>query len=183
VTGLDFMPAAIDAALARTARRPEAKLGRLAFVKGDIGRLETLFPPATFDAIVSIDSLYFTDLTDTVRQMKAILSPGGRMAIFYSHGADPWHPAETFPKDTLPAEAGPLATALRANGLAYRWQDFSEADYRHAALKKAVIEALRPTYESEEDRFLCECRMGEAEGVMAAYDAGCQVRHLFLVSA
>ncbi len=104
--------------------------------------------------------------------MKALLRPGGRMGIFYSHGADPWHPAETFPRETLPADSGPLAAALRANGLHYRWWDFTEDDYEHARRKRAIIEALRGTYQTEEDRFLCECRMGEAHGVMAAYEAG-----------
>ena len=176
VTGLDLMPDAIAAACVRAATRRE----QLEFVAGDIGRLETIFPPASFDALIAIDTLYFTDLTDTLRQMKTLLRPAGRMAIFYSHGADPWHPAETFPRETLPPDAGPLAQAFGANGLRYKWWDFSASDYEHARRKKAIIEALRPTYESEEDRYLCECRMGEADGVIAAAEAGCHVRHLFL---
>jgi cyclopropane fatty-acyl-phospholipid synthase-like methyltransferase len=179
VTGLDLLPNAIEAALLRT----KAKRERLDFVAGDIARLEHIFPPSSFDALISIDSLYFTDLTDTVRQMKALLRPGGRMAIFYSHGADPWHPVETFPRETIPPDAGPLAKALRANGLRHRSWDFTAADYEHAQRKKAIVEALRPRYETEVDRFLCECRMDEAEGVMVAYEAGCQARHLFLAHA
>lgn len=179
VTGLDLTQAAVDAAIARTA----AKRDRLHFVAGDMGRLETLFPPASFDAIIVIDSLYFTDVTGTIRQMACLLRPGGRLAIFYSHAADPWHPVETFPKETLPAEAGPVAAALRANGLRYRWWDFSEADYEHAKRKKEIIEALRPTYETPEDEFLCECRMGEAGGVIAAREGGAHARHLFLAYA
>jgi ubiquinone/menaquinone biosynthesis C-methylase UbiE len=176
VTGLDLIPAAIERGLKRT----ESKRGRLAFLRGNIGVLEHLFPPASFDVLIAIDSLYFTDLPDTICQMKGLLRPGGRMGIFHAHGADPWHPIETFPRDTLPAESGPLAAALRANGLQYRWWDFTEADYEHAQRKKAIIEALRPAYATEEDRFLCECRMGEACGVIAACEAGCQARHLFL---
>ncbi len=122
--------------------------------------------------MIAIDSLYFADLADTVRQMKTLLRPGGRLGIFYSHGADPWHPAESFPRETLPPDSGPLAAALRANGLSYRWWDFTLADYEHARRKKAIIEALRSTYRTDEDRFLCECRLGEADGVMAACEAG-----------
>lgn len=176
VTGLDLAPAAIEAALTRT----HSKRDRLRFVAGDVAALEHLFVPASFDVIIAVDSLYFADLTDTVRQMKELLAPGGRMGIFYSHGADPWHPIETFPRDTIHPDAGPLARALVANGLHYRWWDFTAADYEHARRKKAIIESLRPGYVTEEDRFLCECRMGEAEGVMAAFDAGVQARHLFL---
>jgi cyclopropane fatty-acyl-phospholipid synthase-like methyltransferase len=178
VTGLDLLPNAIAAANARTAGRRD----RVQFVAGDIGRLEDVFEPCSFDALISIDTLYFSDLIDTVRQMRALLRPAGRMAIFYSHGADPWRPVETFPRETLLAEAGPLANALRANGLAYKWWDFSAADYAHARRTKAAVEALRLTYASADDEFLCESRMGEAEGVMAAREAGCQARHLFLAT-
>jgi cyclopropane fatty-acyl-phospholipid synthase-like methyltransferase len=176
VTGIDLIPAGIACALNRT----KAKRSRLDFVAGDIGALKNLFPAARFDALISIDSLYFTDLIDTVRQMKTLLRPGGRMAIFYSHGADPWHPIESFPRETLAPDSGPLAAALRANGLRCEWWDFTEADYAHAKRTKAIVETLRPTYETAEDRFLCESRMGEAEGVMAAHGAVAQARHLFL---
>ncbi len=176
VTGLDLIPAAIECAVERTA----AKRDRLEFVSGDIARTENLFAPATFDALIAIDSLYFTDLPDTIRQMKTLLRPSGRMGIFYSHGANPWQPIETFPRETLPPDSGPLAAALRANGLQYRWWDFTVADYERAKHKKAIIEALRPAYATEEDRFLCEGRMGEADGVIAAYEAGVHARHLFL---
>lgn len=177
LTGLDLIPAGIAGAL----RRTEVKRDRLEFVRGDIGTVGSLFKPASFDILISIDSLYFSDLTDTVRQMKCLLRPGGRMGIFYAHGADPWHPIETFPRETLPAEAGPLAAALRTNGLSYRWWDFTDADYEHARRKKAIVESLRPAYENKDDEFLCECRMGEAIGVIAACEAGVQARHLFLV--
>ncbi len=176
MTGLDLIPAGIDRARGRT----QAKHDRIEFVLGDIGAVEALFAPASFDVLIAIDSLYFSDLPDTIRQVKGLLRPGGRMGIFYSHGADPWHPVETFPRETLPADAGPLAHALRANGLDYKWWDFTAADYEHARRKKTIIEALRPTYETEEDRWLCESRMGEAEGVMAACEAGAASRYLFL---
>ncbi len=179
ITGLDLLPNAIAAAKQRT----EGRRDDLRFVVGDIGRLEDVFQPCSFDAVISIDSLYFSDLADTLRQMKSLLRPSGRMAIFYSHGADPWHPVETFPRETIPVEAGPLARALRANGFGYNWWDYSEADYELAKRKKAIIESLRPAYASPDDEFLCECRMGEAEGVIAAYEAGCQARHLFLAWA
>ncbi len=179
VTGLDLIPTGIAQALART----HDKHDRLHFVSGDIAHLDRLFLPLSFDVVIAIDSLYFADLTETVRQMKDLLRPRGRMGIFYAHGADPWHPAETFPRETLDPDAGPLAGALRANQLQYRWWDFTAADYEHARRKKAIIEALRPTYSTEADRFLCESRMGEAEGVMAACEAGAHVRHLFLAWA
>jgi cyclopropane fatty-acyl-phospholipid synthase-like methyltransferase len=179
VAGLELSPVAVAAAHARSARKRD----RLQFMAGDIARLESYFPPRSFDVIIAIDALYFTDLADTIRQMQALLRPGGRLTIFYSHAADPWHPVATFPKETLPADAGPLAAALRANGLSYRWWDFTDADYEHARRKKAVIEALRPAYETAEDEFLCECRMGEALGVIEAHEGRAHARHLFIADA
>jgi ubiquinone/menaquinone biosynthesis C-methylase UbiE len=176
VTGLDLIPAAISRALERT----EGKRDRLRFVAGSISALDRLFEHSSFDVLIAIDSLYFTDLNDTIRQMKRLLAPGGRIGIFYALGADPWHPAETFAKETLQPDSGPLAAALRASGLQYRWWDFTEDDYEHARRKKAIIEALRPTYATEGDRFLVECRLGEADGVMTACEAGVHARHLFL---
>ncbi|MGE5603882.1 MAG: class I SAM-dependent methyltransferase [Nitrososphaerales archaeon] len=179
ITGLDLIPTGITRAVERTA----SKRDRLEFVAGDIGALDRLFAPASFEVLIAIDSLYFTDLADTIRQMKTVLGETGRMGIFYSHAANPWQPAESFPRETLHPDSGPLSAALRANGLAYRWWDFTEADYRNARRKKAIIEALRPAYETEEDRVLCEGAMGEAEGVIAAHEAGAHARHLFLAWA
>jgi SAM-dependent methyltransferase len=178
VTGLDLLPNAIAAAHARTA----GKRDRLTFVAGDLARLEASFSPGSFDALIAIDALYFADLTGTVGQMRALLRAGGRMAILYSHASDPWHPPETFPRETLHPDEGPVAAALRAHGLPYRWWDFTAADLAHAQQKQAILEALRSAYQTPEDEFLCECRMGEAVGVLAAHAAGCHARHLFLAT-
>jgi SAM-dependent methyltransferase len=178
VTGLDYIPSAIERAQERTAARRD----RLHFVCGDLTRLERVFPPASFDVLISVDTLYFGNVGDLVRQMKALLRPGGRMGIFYAHGADPGHPIETFPRETLTHENGPLGTALRDQALPYQAWDFTADDYRHAQLKKRVLEELLARRQGEDDRFLLESRMGEAVGVIAACEAVCQARHLFVTA-
>ena len=60
--------------------------------------------------------------------------------------------------------------------------DFTAADYRHAQLKRAVLLELRPQFEAEDTMFLYDNRMGEAEGVLAAIDAGAHARYLYLIS-
>ena len=205
VTGIDFVPEAILQAEERT----RGKEARLAYRVADIAALP--FPPGSFDAIISIDTLYFTEMDPTIAALKALLSPararrrrglepgesrphaeaageaipvrgvsGPRIAAFYSHGANPEIPLEVFPRETLPPHKTPLAQALTHHGLPYRVWDFTQADYRHAALTKRVMEELKPAFEAECNLFLFESRLGEAQGVMAAIEAHAHSRYLYV---
>lgn len=54
------------------------KSDRLAFIVGDINRLE--LPGSAFDVILSIDTMYFSeDYTATLRELKASLRPDGKV--------------------------------------------------------------------------------------------------------
>ena len=93
VTGLDYIPAAIDQARQRTV----AKAGRLAFTVGDINALA--LPTAAFDVILSIDTLYFADdLALTVGQLQRALRPGGRMAASTRTAANPGRRSRNSPR-------------------------------------------------------------------------------------
>jgi ubiquinone/menaquinone biosynthesis C-methylase UbiE len=173
VTGLDNVPEAI--ALAQERALPKA--AGLRFVLGSMDHLE--FPAATFDVIIAIDALYFTDLNSTVGQMKAVLKSDGEMGILYSHGANPQVPIAVFPRETLPPDKTPLAQALQQHQLAYQTWDLTREDYQHAQRKKAIADELRPQFEAEGNLFLYENRLGEAEGVMAAIEAGAHRRYLY----
>jgi hypothetical protein len=179
VTGIDYIPEAIRQARQRGSQR-------LAFYEGDIGHLvdarsRLALDPHSFDALIAVDTLYFTDLPDTVRQMRALLASGGQMGLFYGH--DRWLDKSTDRVDptTLAAERTPLSEALRANGLRFEALDFSRANYEHAVLKKAVLEELRPALEAEGNHFLFKNRYAEARGVIQAYEAGAAVRYLYHV--
>jgi cyclopropane fatty-acyl-phospholipid synthase-like methyltransferase/GNAT superfamily N-acetyltransferase len=176
VTGVDYIPEAIRQAQERT----QGKRSRLAFRVGDLRDLD--FPAHAFDALISIDTLYFTELDRSIPQMAALLAPGGRMAIFFSQGADPENSIETFTRDTLPPERTPLGAALTRQGLRFRSWDFTEADYRHAQLARRVLEELRPAFEAEDNLFLYENRLGEANGIIAAVEAGAHARYLYHVT-
>jgi len=95
VTGIDFIPEAIHQARAHT----RGKDIMLVFRLMNIGKLD--FMPGSFDALISIDTLYFTDLHKTIQQMGLFLNVKGQMGIFYSHGVSPDTPAEPFDFDTL----------------------------------------------------------------------------------
>lgn len=174
-TGIDFIPEAIRQARERTL----AKRHRLDFRVMSIDQLD--FPPETFDLLLSIDTLYFTDLVVTLAKMKRILKPGGKMAIFYSYGCQPWEPLETFSKENVELDRTPLARALQANGLAYHTIDYTKSDYEHARRKAALAEELKAAFETEGNLFLYENHAGEAAGVQRAFEAGAHARYFYLV--
>jgi SAM-dependent methyltransferase len=177
VTGIDYIPAAIEHAQRRTA----AKADRLSFMVGDINALD--LPPGAFDAIISIDTIYFSDdYARTIHQLVEALRPGGQLAIFYAHGREPWVPVEDFPADTLPPERTPLAQALRANGLSFQTCEFTADDYRLALRRLVVLAELRPQFEAEGIEFIYENRMGDARGISQAIEMKLQRRYLYWAS-
>jgi cyclopropane fatty-acyl-phospholipid synthase-like methyltransferase len=175
VTGIDISPAAIGQAQHLAAQQP----GRLVFRAADMTCPP--FSPASFDVLVAIDTLYFVDLDMALSALKALLRPGGRMGVYWSQGANPVVPIHAFPRETLPPDNTDLARALQRCDLSYRAHDFTVDDYRHARLKRAVLLDLRPQFEAEDTMFLFDNRMGEAEGVIAAVEAGAHARYLYRV--
>jgi cyclopropane fatty-acyl-phospholipid synthase-like methyltransferase len=176
LTGLDYIPRAIS----QVQRRTSAKSDRLAFVIGDINKLN--YPKNTFDVILSIDSMYFSkDLSATLQELKALLKPNGKMAIFFSHGREPWVPKDKFLKDTLPPDKTPLAIALESNGLLYQTWDLTPQDYELAQRRKEVLAELKLQFENEGTQFLYEDRMGDAEGISQAIEEGLHARYLYYV--
>ncbi|MCC6614971.1 MAG: class I SAM-dependent methyltransferase [Anaerolineae bacterium] len=178
VTGLDNIPQAVDEALERTL----PKADRLSFAVGDINALS--LPDHEYDAIVSIDSIYFSDdYARTIRQWVDALKPGGRIGILYAHGREPWVPKDQFHVETLAPDHTPLAEALHANRLSYRTWDFTDDDYRLALLRKQVLAELRPRFEAEDLMFIYDNRMGDAHGVSQAVEEGMHARYLYEVQA
>jgi cyclopropane fatty-acyl-phospholipid synthase-like methyltransferase len=174
ITGLDYIPEAVEQARRRTA----AKADRLAFVVGDINRLE--LPHAGYEAVVSIDSIYFSqDYTATVAALKSALQPGGSMAFLYSHGREPWVPVSGFPRETLAPDQTPLAAALQANGLAFRTWDLTGTDYELARRRKAVLAELQAEFEAEGNTFIYDNRLGDANGICQAVEEGLHARYLY----
>ncbi len=175
VSGLDFIPLAVQQAQQRTT----AKAERLNFQVGDINHLA--LPPAAFNLILSIDTIYFSeDYTATLAALKASLKPGGQVAIFYSYGREPWVPVEQFPKDRLPADKTPLAEALWSNGLAFQNWNLTAQDHALALRRKVVLEELKPVFEAEQTMFLYENRLGDSEGIRQAIEDGLHARYLYL---
>jgi cyclopropane fatty-acyl-phospholipid synthase-like methyltransferase len=175
ITGLDYSPIAIEAAKTRTAGK------NLTFTVGDINAKD--LRPDTYDAIISIDSIYFSnDYTRTIGESAKALRSGGKMGILYSYGREPWVAKEDFPVENLAPEHTPLGVALTANGLTFTAQDFTQQDYENAKRRKAVLNELRPQFEAEQIMFIWENRMGDANGVMQAFEEGLHARYLYTVT-
>lgn len=176
VTGIDY----IAHAIAQAQNRTREKADRLTFQVGDINQLD--LPHNTFDLVVLIDTIYFsTDYAATIRELKLALRANGQMAIFFSHGREPWVPKETFPKDSLASDSTPLARALQANDLTFRTWDLTSQDYELAQRRKTVLAELKPQFEAEGNLFIYENRMGDAEGISQAIAEGLHVRYLYQV--
>ncbi len=174
VTGLDYIPQAIAQAQARVG----ANVPRRHFVVGDINALE--LPSATFDAIVAIDTIYFSnDYAATVCQLKAALRPRGQLAFFYSYGWGPWLDRADFAVASLAPDQTPLAYALQSNGLTFTAQDFTGQDYQLALQRKALLVAQASDFAAEALLFLYNNRLAECNGIIQAYELGLHRRYLY----
>lgn len=171
--GMDYIPEAIRQAQERTAMKAD----RLCFKVGNLDCIE--YSAGSFDALISVDTLYMpTDLTDTVRQMKNLLTPGGQMAIFYSNAL--W--GEDINLETLEADKTPIGIALKNNQLMFQAHDYTQAAYDHAKRKQQLAEELRPAFEAEGNQFLTEVQLGESGGTIYAFEAGHFARYLYHVT-
>ncbi|MCV2393309.1 methyltransferase domain-containing protein [Actinotalea sp. M2MS4P-6] len=171
VTGVDLSPLAIAAAKARTADRPA-----LEFVCAD---LNTLRPePASLDAVMAIDSLYFADdLPDLAARLLTALRPGGRMSFLHSHGRLPWIPEDEFDRSTLDPQRTPVGAALVAAGADPVATDLTAEDVRLAELRLEVLRALHDDFATEDLLDVWDNRRAEADGTLRAARAGLHRRY------
>lgn len=177
VVGVDFIAEAIRNAQTQS----HVSHTRLFFFVGDLNSLPCA--PRSFDALLSIDSIYFSDdYALTLRQWKQCLRAGGQLLIFYTHGADPEHPKASFDRATLPPDKTPLADALRANRMTFETWDFTERDYALALRKKEILTTLESDFVREGNAFLYENRMGEALGTIEAFENEMHARYLYVAS-
>jgi ubiquinone/menaquinone biosynthesis C-methylase UbiE len=146
VTGLDYSSEAIELARQRTA----GKSTRLVFQVGNMDEL--CLPPASFDTLVSIDTLYMpNDLEATLGHLAQALVPGGQMLVFYTHAL--WgNPAA--PRSDLLPENTPLGRALSHLGLRFNSRDFSAQTHDHLQKKYRLGQQMRAEFEAEANSLL-----------------------------
>lgn len=166
ITGIDIAENAIEHAKIRTI----LKRDRLVFETGSMENLD--YPDNSFDAIISIDTLYFVgNLKNVIQSVSRVLKPGGSMYIFYhvppEVGNDP---------GSDPAKCSYLGKVLYDLDLKFLTIYFTKENRQHWELKKQVLEQLRTKFEEEGNMFLYNNRMEEC-----MYNLGEFYRFLYIV--
>jgi len=174
VTGVDFIERAVLDAQART----EARRDRLEFLTMDMSHLD--FPPASFDVVTAIDTLYFGDVYETLRPVIPMLRPGGRLAAFFDQSCGPDKLLESYPRELILPDGTELALALQRLGLSYQTWDYTGQMLAHLHRRRPVLQDLKAQYESEGNQFLYDSHLGEANGIERAYVNGAGRRYLYL---
>ena len=174
VTGIDFIERAIGDAQVRAA----AKWERLEFRVMDMSRLN--FPRASFDVVIAIDTLYFTDIYETLHPVIPMLRPGGRLAAFFDQSCGPDKPLESYPKESVLPDGTELAQALKRLGLPYCTWDYTEQMLAHLRRRRPVLQGLKAQFEAEGNQFLFDSHLGEANGIERAYVGGAGKTDLYL---
>lgn len=126
VTGIDYIPEAVNAALARTA----AKRDRLDYYTAD---LTTPFhDERRFDVILALDTIYFDKAESILSHWKRFLKQNGRIAVFY-----------------LSPDGSDISVEISGAGLSFEVYDLSWENWEHQQLKHAVVNELKVEFESE----------------------------------
>ncbi len=173
VVGLDYSRSAIEAAKERTS----AKRERIEFVTGNFNDLE--FPDASFDAILSLDTLYWAaDLREVTARLISMLKPNGRMGVFMNH-----HIGQSDPADDLAVGHSDFAVALDSLDQPYESFDYTKQIGDFWKGNCAVAEELLPQYKREGNGFIAEGLIRESrEDYLPDIEAGRIARYLFLIS-
>lgn len=171
VTGVDFASEVIKRAKERTKKKKD----RLVFRVTDIRNPR--LPEKSFDAVITIDTLYFVkDLGKTIRRMRSILTPGGQMALFYTQVAKP---DESL--DMLKPEGTKLGQALKQLGLKFHTWNYTEYEKVHWKKRKRVAMQLIPVFRSERNLKMCRELIKEAEHALEFVKSNRISRYLYHV--
>lgn len=171
VTGLDVAGPAIAEAKARTA----ADSPRLIYLQGDINALD--FPAETFDAVISLDTLYWaTDLTGTLSRLSRMVKPGGQLAIFMEQDR-----GEDDPPETLEAANTDLARALDHLKLPFDTYDYSAQNAAFWRRIRAAVQLLREDFEAEGNGFIATTLTRQVEEFLPKIETGDVTRYFYHV--
>ncbi len=171
MVGLDFATEVISMAQRRTINKKD----RLTYVVGDMDELT--FEERSFDAIISIDTLYFVDNIDaTVRKLKSLLNPSsGRLAIFYGQSRNPDESRDLLlPRNTR------VGVALSNSGLVYETVDYTEKSRGIWIREIEAAGELKELFAKEGNSDIYEDREQDAKRTLETIENGRQVRHFYL---
>ena len=172
VTGIDYSETAI-----RTARnRTKDKRKKLNFLQADLNAPG--LPSNTFDAAISIDSIYgVSDMDKTISSIVETIKPGGQLCILIVHRLNEERDISCFDgKNTR------VARSLDNLKLRYDTVDYSNwfLDFWPRARKAAF--SLRDEYVSEGAELICDIWIREAdEDFLPGIEEGMIKRYLYQI--
>jgi len=171
MVGLDFAAEVIKNAQHRTVDKRD----HLTYVTGDMNELS--FDEESFDAIISIDTLYFVESIDaTIRKLKSLLKPTrGRLAIFYDQSCD-----SDESKNVLLPENTKVGVALSNNDLAYETVDYTASSREIWIREIEVAEDLKESFVKEGNADIYEDRAQDAKRTLEIIEDGRHVRYFYL---
>lgn len=103
---------------------------------------ETDYPDESFDVVLSMDSIYFTqDMPSLVRKIFRWLKPNGVFIAGYQEG-------DVMPK-TESADTSEIAKSFRKNGIDYSFEDITPDTYDLLLRKREVIQKYKSRFEDE----------------------------------
>jgi len=172
--GIDFIPQAIQDALERTKTKRE----RIDFHLMDFLHLN--LPPAIFDVIISIDTLYFTDIQETLQGCLPLVKEDGSIIVFFDQSCGPGTPLEDYPKEMTLPDNTELAQALQQLGFSYQYWDYSDEMLAHLKRRRPILKRLKESYEKEGNSFLYKSHLGESLCIENAYSQSAGKRYLYL---
>ncbi len=169
--GIDNAPKVVEWAQNNT----KAEQGELVFQVGDLNKLE--FPKEKFDAVISIDTLYYAkDFNEILKQMKEISKPKGQMGIFYAEGKKPEESLEKMkPKNTK------VGQALVENGLQYTITEFTSNGREVWARELEVAQELEEMFKEEGNHDLCQQRIVQSKEMIQKVDQQLERRYFYHV--
>jgi 2-polyprenyl-3-methyl-5-hydroxy-6-metoxy-1,4-benzoquinol methylase len=159
-TGIDYIPEAISQAKERT----RDKVDRLSFIDMDLDELA--FTPDSFDATISIDTLYFVSSKEKIiHKLRQMIRPGGRLGIFFLS-----LPKNPDSRNHMRPEGTSLARVLAAAELPYSAIDLTRANYDHLTRKRQIVEDLKETFLAENNEFLYNNLRDESQEATQEFD-------------
>jgi ubiquinone/menaquinone biosynthesis C-methylase UbiE len=162
ITGIDYVPAAIEQANIRT----RDKRNRLSFKTENLEFLD--FADESFDTIISVDTIFFgRTMKATIAGLYRLLKTNGQMAIFNGDYQN---------KEFL--------VALAENRLIYEVCDFTQENIEHMLLKNRVAKELKKAFEDEGNTFVWENLMAESFADITSLnylDYNPKARYLYIV--
>jgi ubiquinone/menaquinone biosynthesis C-methylase UbiE len=172
VTGIDYSESAIRTACDRTPDKRE----KLKFIQADLNALD--LPSQTFDAAISIDSVYWvSDMDKTISSILETIKPGGQLYILIEHRLK----GES-DKSYLSSENTPVAKSLNNLKLRYDIVDYSDLFLKFWPRVKQTAIKLRDEYVAEGTELICDNWIREAdEGYLPSVEAGHIKRYLYQI--